>query len=417
MYFSEWSRSSLVRGISQPTLTIANLNRSGITTLTTPPTKITGSLSFADNGETDYLANYNIKIYLSNELVFDSGIVYPDVKNTIDYELLYNFIKGTQYTIIVTYTTQCLYTETGTYNINISTNPQVNPFGLEITAIPNNDDGYINLNITMTNSSGFSNMIIYRASSIDNFNLFEKIGTINNHFNEITWQDLFIESGIWYKYYLYSFSNNQSYTPVESDSILCMFEDTFLIYNNKQLKLQFNPSVTGFKYNVSESQQNTIGSQFPYVRRNGENYYRTFTINGLISSLVDETDWFDSFYDQEHEQLVELPHIRFTSKTQEYGDSSTLYANYESENNISNHLNPLYEKLFREAVYKFLYQDGIKLFKSPTEGNILVYLSNINFEPIASLGRILYSFSATATEIDNPTFANYIKYNIINNSI
>ena len=62
-------------------------------------------------------------------------------------------------------------------------------------------------------------------------------------------------------------------------------------------------------------------------------------------------------------------------------------------------------------------KDDIKLFKSPTEGNILVKLMNITFEPVASLGRILYSFSANAVEIDEPTFENYKKYYVCSNNI
>ena len=64
-------------------------------------------------------------------------------------------------------------------------------------------------------------------------------------------------------------------------------------------------------------------------------------------------------------------------------------------------------------VYDFLYKDEAKLFRSPTEGNILVYLSDITFEPVFTLGRVLYSFSATATEIDEASFENCIKYNIM----
>ena len=420
-YFSEWSRACLIRGISHPTLNIttpAGLNASSTITLDTPPAKIVGSLSFAIPEETDALANYNIKIYNQNKIVFDSTTVYPEQSNIIDYEIPYNFTYGKTYSIAITYTTQCLYTKTNTYAIKIKEISTDNPWNLAITTTPNNDDGYIHIQISMEDSqeTPFSGkqLLIYRASSKDNFNLLEKIYIINNTFSTITWQDLSIENGLWYKYSLYVLDNNGAtlYTPVVSDPVLCMFEDMYLISDDTQLKLQFNPSVTGFQYMVSDSQQTTIGGQFPYVRRNGANYYRTFSISGLISSLVDETDWFDSSTDT-HDNTAILPHINFTSKQQQYGDSYNLYTNYESQNKISDYLNPLYEKLFKEKVQSFLYKDEAKLFKSPTEGNIIVYLSNITFEPQTTLGRILYSFSATATEIAEPTFNNYIKYNII----
>jgi len=81
---------------------------------------------------------------------------------------------------------------------------------------------------------------------------------------------------------------------------LCIFEDIFLVSDNIQLRLQFNPSITSFKYNTTESQQVTLGGKFPYIRRNGNNYYRTFSIGGLISSLMDETDWYDSYIHPPH---------------------------------------------------------------------------------------------------------------------
>jgi len=52
-----------------------------------------------------------------------------------------------------------------------------------------------------------------------------------------------------------------------------------------------------FKYNVTEVQQNTIGSKYPYIKRNGANYFRSFPIGGLISSLSDTTDWYNPHFE------------------------------------------------------------------------------------------------------------------------
>ena len=47
----------------------------------------------------------------------------------------------------------------------------------------------------------------------------------------------------------------------------------------------------------------------------------------------------------------------------------------QTSNKIYNDMyDVFYEKKFREKVIKFLYDGKIKLFKSPTEGNILVHL-------------------------------------------
>ena len=72
----------------------------------------------------------------------------------------------------------------------------------------------------------------------------------------------------------------------------------------------------------------------------------------------------------------------------------------------------MYEKFFRDKVTDFLYDGKIKLFRSPTEGNMLVRLMDISLSPNQQLGRLVYSFSATVYEIDKPTFENYLKYGI-----
>jgi len=100
--------------------------------------------------------------------------------------------------------------------------------------------------------------------------------------------------------------------------VMCLFDDMFLTKDECQLKIQFNPSLNEFKYNVTESQQITIGSQYPYIKRNGHNYFRTFPIGGLISSFMDTTDWYDPhFYDGEfHNDENEIK--AFTSKANIY---------------------------------------------------------------------------------------------------
>jgi hypothetical protein len=122
--------------------------------------------------------------------------------------------------------------------------------------------------------------------------------------------------------------------------------------------------------------------------------YRTFNISGLIAAYCDEENLF-------------------TDKDEVYGQYKSWYHEYNEVNNIKDYNDILYEKEFRNKVMDFLYDNTVKLFRSPTEGNILVKLSNISFTPETVLGRMLYSFSATAYEIDNISIDNYIKYNIM----
>lgn len=423
-HFSEWSRSCLIRGISEPTINLNNLIKNETVTLDTPLTKVVGELTFQDDEQTDYLMEYNIKIYVNNKIdlqdvIFDSGTIYPKESNnnSIDCDILYSFLKETDYTLCFSYKTSCLYSQQLFYYFNITQSVIPDPYNITIEATANNQDGYININMTLNMGRQGSigdnkNIIIYRSSSKDNFYNYEKIYTTNPNFENNNWQDLSIESGVWYKYTAFVIDNEGRtlYTPVETNPIICVFEDIFLTHGGIQFRLKFNPTVSSFKYNVAESSQTTIGSKYPFIKRNGKSFYKTFSVSGLISSLTDEAFWYDSYLTDEEEG--QRSH-RFTSKRDIYKNSYDLYKNYENQHNVSQYLNPLYERLFREMVYDFLYKDEAKLFRSPTEGNVLVYLSDINFEPISTLGRVLYSFSATATEIDEASFENCIKYNIM----
>jgi hypothetical protein len=69
----------------------------------------------------------------------------------------------------------------------------------------------------------------------------------------------------------------------------------FLYANGQQLKLKYNPTVDSFKHTVLESKQDTMGSRFPYISRNGYVYYAEFPIKSLISFNSDENGYFLPF--------------------------------------------------------------------------------------------------------------------------
>ena len=103
----------------------------------------------------------------------------------------------------------------------------------------------------------------------------------------------------------------------------------------------------------------------------------------------------------------------FSSRSFEYGDNLNDYNTFNNNNQITSTRDYTYERLFRERVRNFLEDNKVKLFRSPTEGNMLVKLMDINFSPNQSTGRLIWNFSATAYEIDDMTIDNLKKYGII----
>lgn len=162
--------------------------------------------------------------------------------------------------------------------------------------------------------------------------------------------------------------------------VLVSFEDMFLTVKDRQLKIKFNPQMSSFKRTVQESRTDTLGSQYPFVRRNGYMNYAQFPIGGLISFFIDE------------DQL-------FTTRDKLFGKQLNSYATYNDTNHINNYNNTIYERKFRDEVIKFMYDGEAKLFRSPTEGNFVIKVMDINLSPTTQLGRYLWSFAGTAYEI------------------
>lgn len=71
------------------------------------------------------------------------------------------------------------------------------------------------------------------------------------------------------------------------------------------------------------------------------------------------------------------------------------------------------ERKYREKVMEWLIDGVPKLFRSPTEGNMIVVLNNISFTPLQHTDRMVYSFSATATEVAEYNLDNLIEYNLV----
>lgn len=412
---SEWSTVCLIRGITSLNLDIVGWSEAGSAQnpIQVPDglSEVIGRIGFteAEDGTqcTEYLKKTRIKLYNSeNALLKDSGDIYSsnyeDI-NQFKYDFKYNFLTGNEniYHMTVTCTTNSLYEETNIYYFYIDTvNPQIIFTPSSFTATANEEEGYIKINLIYSNFPNTANAIVlYRASAQDNYITIEKIYQKNNPASSgnDNYYDISIESGILYKYYvraLNTTNNKRSAKIVIANPIGVTLNHTFLNQDNKQLKIRFNPNISSMKTIYSENKTDTLGSKYPFIKRNGAVQYKTFPITGLISYFMDDNNLF-------------------TSRPIEYGSTNiTDYNNFNKNNGIYSSRDYTYERLFREKVQKFLESGKVKLFRSPTEGNILVRLMEISFSPNGNNGRMIWNFNSTAYEIDKPTIENLEKYGI-----
>ena len=404
--FSEWSRVSLTQGINQPVLRIKNgkggvLSSSDSNIWNVETFEIIGTVQTDGN---DPLRQYTLTLYNGEgELVETSGVLFPPYQSYTD-QINYVFQRaledGANYTLEVKYTTYGLYTETITYPILTVLN-LIEQLDVTVAAIEDIENGRIGLNVKSNMAIPFAGTItIRRTSSKSNFELWEDVHTIELRVERLdyTWYDYTIESGVWYKYCVQkrdAVGNRGIVTKLE-DPVMIIFDDMFLTADSTQIKIKFNPQISSFQRVVSDTKTDTIGSKYPYIKRNGAVSYRQFPISGLISFLMDKDKIFTSREETYSEDVLKL-----------YKDYNS---NYDNRINMFNDIT--YERDYREKVMDFLYKHNVKLFRSATEGNILVKLTDISFTPNQTLGRRIYSFQCTAHEIDDFTLSNCDKYAI-----
>ena len=52
---------------------------------------------------------------------------------------------------------------------------------------------------------------------------------------------------------------------------------------NEVLYIVYNPQITNIKLNQVTSINSTLGSKYPFYRKNGVVHYRTFSLSGLLT--------------------------------------------------------------------------------------------------------------------------------------
>lgn len=404
-YFSEWSTITLIQGVLGPTIRINGFeNVENETIFGTSDNTIVGSFTF-NSLDNDFLNYYTLKLYKQSDLetiLYDSGTIYTSsfAPNEIYHEMEYGLEDGIRYVLKMEYITDKLYSAIHEYNFMVL-DTSGGYFDATISATPDNELGRIKISIKSDSEKGAGNFTIRRASSKTNFTIWEDVQNLSfndGNYLDFSWYDYTIESGIWYKYCIQKRSRfgYRGIALIIDEPVMAFFDDMFLVgKNGRQLRIKFNPQINSYNHTILESSVQTIGSKYPFITRNGNVNYREFSISGLISHFMDEEQLFIS-----HEKL--------------YKGAFDLYKEYNEKNRIYLHNDFTLEREFRKEVQDFLLDGEVKLFKSATEGNILVKLMGVSFTPEATLGRMVYSFQANAVEIDNCNIKTLDKYNIQN---
>ena len=387
----------------------------------------------------EVLKSWRLRLYTEdNTLQGDTGQVLIDAYNynldtnaiTFKCSLPYAFLNKTKYYIVFDITTKNGFTDNKTYYFESSSLGGTNSdFAIDSTESNeysiNEEEGYIKLKFSLTNAQQH-NLVIRRSDASHNFLNWTDLKIFQGkNKKSFLYYDFTAQSGTMYKYILQQIDERGRYTYIIEFPRIFMpeWEHAFLLEkaddkvklqsqertpvspNIKQLKLKYDFQISSYKTNITENLTTTIGSKYPFIRRNGDNYYKSFPITGTISYYMDNIDFFTTkeeiFYnDNNYEQYEKI----------QYGVPV-------SEGEIPSSYDYVYERKFREEVEKFLYNNKPKLYKSTQEGNILIKLMEISLTPKQELNRLIYTFSATAYEIGQPSIENLCYYGIISQGL
>ena len=493
VFFSEWSTVCLIRGINIPQLRLlgdmesTGANRNSIT-YKQSVVDIVGELEWTDpitkqivpdNKQYETLQSYRLKVYnvLDNAsiLVFDSDWQYPTEedasKQQVLYNIPYNFVREQTYQLTIDMETSFGYKPDTMYLQKF----KILPIELEekltdynFLAKPNDEEGYIHLQLQGT---FMGNLCIRRTSSESNFTewvdlkyipVIADVGKLNFEYNDLT-----VKSGVFYKYGVQRITKSGQRGELQElgsntlgiYTLTPYFDHVFLTTGGRQLKIKYDRSISGLKRNVNESVTETLGSKYPYVRRNSNVDYKTFSLSGLITYQSDDMHLLVSQNDLLRQTDLQVRHVEKAPgdvntttmdsdvgtitvdsispnvlQDEEITNNSTFgrynydlkdsslqmvknnialsYKEYNQQHRISELYDYTLEREFREAVMDFLYADNVKLFKSAAEGNMLVKLTDISLEPKEGLQGLVYNFSCTVQEVAEYNLENCRKYGI-----
>lgn len=437
-YFSEWSTICVVKAINNITYTIDALdidtsnenessNNTDIKTLYSSTLVLSGQF---DNIGTENIYYYNFILYDNNDNILEnSGNIYANKfqdNTSFNYTVKKELENDKTYRLEFKFETVNHYIG-GAYRYTLSDGSEVdnryiftasifeaemidcyiataendpNKILTEITSVhEEEEEGRVGIKLYSSTEDLYSgNICLRRSDSRDNFQTWTDIKIFvvkEQNINEIPlFYDYTIESGVWYKYAVQSITKDGSRGRMnEAAAILRNFNYSFLLgKNNQQLKLMFDNDMASFKIQLQESKIDPIGAIYPVVTRNAATRYKTFPLNGLVTIWMDERNTFcDKIVIYGNEDIVEK------------------YQQYNEDNNIVQY-DYIYERDFRHLVLDFLHDGELKLFKSPTEGNIIIRITDINCTPNKSLDRMIYSFTSTAQEMAEATMENCLRY-------
>lgn len=433
--FSEWSTVMVIKAIDKPTVYIKNAE--AITEDVVELEKIESTLTPLFSGGYEISTTsaeaedtFKFDLYSGRDttalLESSDWQQHNEVVNTLDEWRFKTVLTNNQYyTVVYTIRTINGYEQSSTLYTFLATQSYLGELeGITIEVVDNEEfereNGCISIYVTGQQELT-GNYVITRSSEDTDYTVWEDLVYLPLAQQELNrallYRDFTIESGVRYRY---AFQQENAAglrtSPIYgagTQGYSVDFQYSYIYRDGVQLRLSLDQTVSSFKHTTLRSKLDTLGDKLPHLVENGNAYYAEFPLSGLISIHMDEYETFFTLQDDglyyRDELAVPADKLNIGEISRDTFTETELYI----DTNLSNN-NIYLERTFREKAEEFLNSFNYLLYRSPTEGNIIIGLINVSLTPNTTVNRMIYSFSATAYEVLENTLENLNEYGIIN---
>lgn len=401
--------------------------------------------------ESETLQYYQVVVVDPNteEEIFRSENIYTG--DSADFNEIYYNIDAqgfevedvTQYILRIEYLTRNNYRGSQEWYFNVVDYVTMPDFNPRITVCIDNEEGVADIHIT-NDKTVFGVLYVKRSDSRSQFKLWEDFkicvvglddsdspGKIDMHLYDDTASSL-----LWYQYsvQLENQYGGLSQLHVSDDVIMPEFYDTFLKRLDKKAPIRYNYKISSFKPVVNRVKFDTLGGKYPKFAENASMNYKQFQIQGLISAQADpnmtflnKKEWFKQGIKGQYDDYLNYKTYEPTVWYDNKSDIDTLLTKRKVRDRIDSmygvsdasddcawpgwleqepmstddNYDWMWERIYREELMQWLNDGEPKLYRSMTEGNMCVMITDVSLTPNATLGRRIWDFSATLYEVED----------------
>lgn len=423
---------------------------------------VIGKMFFGDKDSTETETLQSYQLFIVNKIdqdivLAESPIVYTgdninpnDINYRFDIQQNPEIIEGNTYTLIIQAITRNQFRYTKSWDFGITSFANQESFHPTFTMTCDNENGIVKLELVQKRDlpQGGGTLYIKRSSNYTNYKVWEDVRVLNigsafdyTDKGEGAIYDNTVGSRAWYMYSV-QFENAKGalthvvYAKVPDPNIdqslwpskICPdFDNVIITRNTKnenpltannlhQFKLKYDYSISSMKPVVNRAKIDTLGGKYPKFAENAILNYKQFSISGLLTAtsdmeeyLITQKGYFGDDYDAYlTENQVDSKIVKTkTGSDKIYRNWAYLPKGSNEQNNTGVYVTKdahdgtdfWWEREFREAAIKWLNDGEPKLYRSLTEGNLAVMITDISLTPNRTLGRRIWNFSATMYEV------------------